>query len=157
MIPEKLGRNESIDWIPVDLLASIVLELAAIKPPGPGDHQTSHGQIVHAVNPSKVQWHDALLPVIAARLALTSKTTSMEIVPLTEWVEALKSASSVASEKEEASISAFKLVPFLSALAQGATRPTFETTNTAKLSKGLRQLEAVGENWANVWLTQWGY
>lgn len=156
LIPASLGRNELVDWIPVDLLSSIILELA-VDSPNKGDHETGQAKIVHAVNPHKVQWHETVLPVLLSRLTSKSVTGPMKVVSMAEWVESLRSASLVASEEDEAAISAFKLIPFLSALAQGDARPTFETVKTAKLSKGLRELEPVGERWVNSWLDQWGY
>ncbi|KAL2209399.1 acetyl-CoA synthetase-like protein [Sarocladium strictum] len=58
LLPSTLGRNETTDWIPVDLLSSIIFEMATGKGQSAG-----HSRILHAVNPQKAQWNTSVLPV----------------------------------------------------------------------------------------------
>ena len=154
MIPNSLGRNDWIDWIPVDHLSSTILELAGIGATEPLDSS----RIFHCVNPSRVRWKDALLPIVQSRLGQrVSLNGNIEIVSLDEWLDALKKAASKVDSKDEAKVSAFKLVPFLASLSQGYARPEFDTTATRMASQGLNSLAHVGAEWMNIWLDQWGY
>ncbi|OIW22562.1 acetyl-CoA synthetase-like protein [Coniochaeta ligniaria NRRL 30616] len=156
LVPGSLGRNEWVDWIPVDRLSSVIVELAGIE--SVDDEEKNSPRIFHCVNPSRVRWQDALLPVIRSRLEQgVSGGETVKTVELEEWVDALRIAAGEASRSDEARISAFKLVSFLSSLVQGHARPEFETIETSKHSKALTELQAVGEEWMNIWLDQWGY
>ncbi|KAF5010120.1 hypothetical protein FDECE_3706 [Fusarium decemcellulare] len=154
-VPETLGKNEWIDWIPVDHLASIVLELAQIEPRSDKTPDTP-GRIFHAVNPRRTRWSKALLPTVVDRLQAKSKV-KIETVPLADWVEALKAAVPEVDNKDEAAISAFKLVPFFEDLTLEGQRPVFQTVESQQQSRGIRELEAIGSQWIDSWLDQWGY
>lgn len=145
-----------MDWIPVDRLSSAIVELAGIGVVV-GEEESST-QILHCVNPKRVMWEDALLPVVLSRLQQkASGGKAVRAVGLEEWVGALRTAAAKASKADEVRISAFKLVSFLSSLVQGHARPEFETTETTNRSKVLRGLQEVGDEWMNIWLDQWGY
>lgn len=118
-----------------------------------------HGsRIFHCVNPNRVRWEDTLLPAVQARLSQElSSGRNMRVVGLDEWVDALKKAASKVGRKDEANVSAFKLIAFLASLPQGYARPEFDTVGTKKASKGLKSLPEVGAEWMNIWLDQWGY
>ena len=61
IIPESLGIMQDIDCIPIDLLSSIISELA-IKHTSPSGLPS----VLHTVNPSVTTWA-ALLPHVASR------------------------------------------------------------------------------------------
>ena len=153
LIPETLGRNDWIDWIPVDHLSTIILELAGISTTN-APREDSGLRVFHCVNPNRVLWKDALLPVIQSRLA---RKNNVAIVSLKQWIEALEKAANEVNTAEEAKVSAFKLVPFLASLPQGHARPEFDTSKTRKESLRLRELPKAGAEWTNSWLNQWGY
>ncbi|KAI5857326.1 acetyl-CoA synthetase-like protein [Durotheca rogersii] len=156
LVPESLGRNDQVDWIPVDLLSSIILQLARVEPEDGAEHATGP-QVFHAVNPQKTGWGQSLLPTVVSRLGTRSKTGSVEIVPLEKWIEGLQSV--VASPDSQGSdiLSASKLIPFLAGLSRSSAGPEFETSEATRLSGRLRGLERVGSEWLDIWLDQWGY
>jgi hypothetical protein len=154
-LPDSLGRNEWVDWIPVDQLSGIVLELSGIHS-GADSPKHISPRIVHAVNPQRCRWR-SLLPAIQITLSKQSKTGGMQVVSLQDWVEALNSASVGTSKDEVSKMSAFKLLKFLSSLTGGDIRPEFETVETVRCSQGLRSLKPIEASAVKVWLSQWGY
>lgn len=154
-LPDTLGKNERIDWIPVDELSSIILELAGIvDSPIKGKTLDSAPSIVHAVNPHKVEWRE-LLSSVKERL---SAKRSVDIVPLAQWVEALESAAkSTVGHKEQAEISAFKLVPFFAGLSGQGKRPEFDTLISQKHSLSLQNLQRITDKSMGAWLSQWNF
>ncbi|KAK7427361.1 hypothetical protein QQZ08_006130 [Neonectria magnoliae] len=154
-VPDTLGKNEWIDWIPVDHLSAIILDLAEIGSINKATDKTP--RIFHAVNPKRVQWSEALLQTVRKRIQAQSNKRTIEVVPLETWIEALKIAAQEVDVKDEAAISAFKLVPFLAGLAGEGARPEFQTIKSHEQSRGIRELEPVGPQWIESWLDQWQY
>ncbi|KAK7416594.1 hypothetical protein QQX98_005065 [Neonectria punicea] len=98
-VPQTLGKNECIDWIPVDHLSTVILELAEISSINKATDETP--RIFHAVNPKRVKWSEALLHTVRKRIQAQSNKRAIEVVPLENWIEALKAAAQAADEKDE--------------------------------------------------------
>lgn len=143
LVPDSLGTLDKVDWIPVDVLAPIVLELAL------GRHATRG--VYHAVNPKSTTW-EALLPSIQAEIGPDVKT-----VTLAAWVEALTASLSVSTtQKELAANPAVKLLDFYeSLLASEDAAPRLETGETEKASPMLAELGPVKGQWMVKWMKQW--
>ncbi|PSN72888.1 acetyl-CoA synthetase-like protein [Corynespora cassiicola Philippines] len=148
-LPEELGVMNDVDWIPVDVLGRTVVELAI--------HSNSHksdigAKVYHATNPKRVAWKE-MVPKISKCLDIEG---TMEIVPLAEWVSALR--ESVAGTDDVARNPAAKLVDFYESLARKTGDCLFlSTTETVKLSKNLAGLQAVQEDWIRNWMRQWAF
>lgn len=78
LVSETLGST-SVDWIPVDLLASIISDLISTRRKTGPDTRCA---VFNLVNPSVTSWR-ALLPDIQARYPV-------QPVPFTEWITALE-------------------------------------------------------------------
>lgn len=159
-----MGRNERLDWIPVDLLSGIILELAGIA----GDvNPETPPPIFHTVNPEPAGWETALLQTVRNRITKTQSqkggSSSVEVVSLKDWVDSLKNAAAAAEADTDseaaAQLSAFKLVPFFSSLvhSEAGPRPEFSTEVAGARSPSLRSLGAVRDEWMDLWMDQWGY
>ncbi|CAK7236186.1 putative NRPS-like protein biosynthetic cluster [Sporothrix eucalyptigena] len=148
LVPLSLGRNESVDWIPVDALAQILLEFAFVEAPSPTT-------LVHAVHPHAGTWTDALLPTVLSHLKKSN--ADVTAVPLDKWVARLTVDAAKATE-DASKLSAFRLVPFLTGLASTTAppRPHFDTTEAQKRSKTLQSLPAIAGDSMRIWLKQWG-
>lgn len=85
-IPTSLGPLEVVGWIPVDLLAQGIIELATYrmdsKYPGP--------TVSHAVNPQQTSW-GSLLPTVKRYL---DSSREVRTVSLEVWVNALRESTS---------------------------------------------------------------
>ncbi|KAL9583368.1 MAG: hypothetical protein Q9203_005113 [Teloschistes exilis] len=171
-IPVSLGPSTNIDWIPVDILSHVLVELMVNSASLEEDHcvqgngcssqhecgaegkrdRKASSIVYHAVNPRPTTW-STLLPVIIAHF----HNPSLEVVPLTEWVDALDAS---AGRIEDLHVNpALKLLDFYRGLASsiGSSNPIFETAETVNKSKELARLEAVKPEWMKLWLDQWNF
>ena len=147
VIPDSLGGLETVDWIPIDILANIIAELAL----QPSTALGPNGNTYHAVNPSKTTW-TALLPHVLAALGPT-----VHAIPLSDWVKTLRaSAETAISEGDLAINPAIKLMDFYEGLLSGESSvASLETRETEKASRTLRDLGPVQGEWMAKWIEQW--
>lgn len=149
-LPRSLGKLEQVDWIPVDILGSIIVELALaphdnaaeedIQPPG--------AIVYHTVNPNVTAW-EGLVPVILTALGVTN---NIEVVSLEAWLEALRDSESRTADL--AMNPALKLMDFFQDLNSGSA-PILETKRTARSSPSLARLSSVQSTWMENWTRQW--
>ena len=146
VIPDSLGALETVDWIPIDILSTIITELAlqpstARAPPAATTY--------HAVNPSKTTWA-ALLPHV-----LPALTPPVHAIPFPEWVQRLR-ASAETAEGDLVLNPAVKLLAFYEGLAGGGNKvASLETGETRMGSRALRDLGPVWGECMAGWVERW--
>lgn len=146
MIPESLGAMNTVDWIPIDILSLVIVQLALLR-----DRAPASPRVYHTVNSHTSTW-SSLLPVVQQHLGNDPK-----IVPLAAWLKALKQSSSTT---QNLSLNpAIKLLEFFENLQRNEHQslPTIETTATVKSSKILAQLGPVQPEWMERWIKQWDF
>lgn len=161
MLPRTLGLVDNIDWIPVDVLASIIVELLPIKStPARGANQTKGNEPVihHVANPKVTTWH-ALLPTISRYFG-----DELRIVDFPEWCEALrKSFESDSEHRDSEGNPAIKLWVYFDNLRDKMVRfprvraATLETRLSVQCSTTMASLSAVSPDWMALWLSQWAF
>ncbi|CAJ2508788.1 Uu.00g138140.m01.CDS01 [Anthostomella pinea] len=171
MLPSSLGTLDRIEWIPVDLLADVIIELAGVgqpaadqqQQPSPkrkGKRDVDHDIIVprelrvcHAVNPRVSHWQDISPSILRALPADTRAVT------WSEWVAALRDAQADGATAREAP--GLKLLDFYASLEteEEAARSPFnlETVESRRRSSTLEHLPAVSTEWMELWLRQWAF
>jgi nucleoside-diphosphate-sugar epimerase len=163
-LPDSLGGNSlggEVDWIPVDLLAPVLVELAGSLRGG----RDSGTKVFHCINPDRVRWAD-LVPAVVEELskALRSENggsdnpTEIVPVPLAEWMKQLQ--DSIAGDGGDVDIGrnpAAKLFGFYEQILaegeEGAMR--LSTFKAEELSKSLREMPAVQPEWVKGWVREW--
>ncbi|KAL8783658.1 MAG: hypothetical protein Q9195_009318 [Heterodermia aff. obscurata] len=163
-IPRSLGPSESIDWIPVDILSRVLVELMeASNTSSNSDYgndgnqyytpttQGNAARVHHAVNPHRTTW-SSLLPVIQEHFGHT-----LQAVSLQEWLATLE--KSATNTKDVTTIPAIKLLDFFQGLLRETqdSHSSFETVETESKSRELAALEAVKPEWMKLWLEQWNF
>ena len=175
-IPASLGLNDKIEWIPVDSLSQIIMDLlwefettwqdmpTELDLANSTGHNNSNSTAASAtrspavyniVNPSSTNWQ-SLLPAIQAYY----HGNPLEIVSLREWVDALQASVSNADHVDMVSANpAARLLNFFQTLAEREAElgPLFETSQATRASKTLRHLQAVSPEWMMRWLKQWNF
>ncbi|KAL3492079.1 putative NRPS-like enzyme [Aspergillus germanicus] len=170
-LPESLGGNSlsgEIDWIPVDLLAPVMVELAnSLCEGGISGGGGGGARVFHCVSPNRVRWTD-LIPAIAEELSIPTRfgnggleeSADVATVHLAEWVKSLQDSIAGDGGGDGADISrnpAAKLVGFYEQILaegeEGALR--LSTFRTEELSKGLRRMPAVWPEWVKGWVREW--
>ncbi|KAK4497666.1 hypothetical protein PRZ48_010319 [Zasmidium cellare] len=156
-LPENLGPVEDIDWVPVDIAAVALAELAFNLVQTAQNPKTG-ANFFHLVNPSCTQW-TKLVPSMTSMIP-----TDVRLVGFVEWVTILKESVNTAGGfqgVDEGVNPAAKLIDFFDNLQDRAIRfpkaksTLLETRETMKVSKTLAELDAVGPEWMALWMRQW--
>lgn len=145
-LPASLGPLERVDWIPVDELGRIIVELAVHRPM---DTENKVGaSVYHTVNPRSTEW-GLLAPSVA-------DTLGVETVPLVTWVDALRRSGT--EEGEMADNPAIKILDFYEGLVANPEGKTqLDTEGSICASPTLDGLQPIEATLMKQWLTQWGF
>ncbi|KAL2835427.1 hypothetical protein BJY01DRAFT_259225 [Aspergillus pseudoustus] len=163
-LPNTLGAAmDRVDWMPVDLLARVLVDLALES----GDEREGVN-VYHPVNTHPVSWTD-IRPVVAEILARVSGKT-VETISFREWiqrvrtdVESLGASAGAGSKVTETELKealarspAAKLLQFFEGImAETESGSVLDTTVTAQLSDKLSAVDAIKPDWIEKWVTEW--
>ncbi|KAF5024861.1 hypothetical protein F66182_3100 [Fusarium sp. NRRL 66182] len=78
--------NEEMTWLPVDLAASTILDLANLRGKEASDRTSDPDLVYHILNPKRFHWSRDMLP------SMTSAGFKFETLPTHEWMERLRSS-----------------------------------------------------------------
>ncbi|KAL8838457.1 MAG: hypothetical protein Q9170_002132 [Blastenia crenularia] len=163
LLPSTLASMDLVDWIPVDLLGNIIVELAGAAElhhaPKNGFHEidiepSGTIPVYHAVNPDYSTWAD-LVPIVHRSLG----ESCVSVVSWSEWVDALaKSQHSTADITQNPGL---KLLDFFATMKRdggaGLVVPRLDTERSEMKSGTLAGLKPVGAEWMERWLRQWAF
>ncbi|KAH7020725.1 uncharacterized protein B0I36DRAFT_251534, partial [Microdochium trichocladiopsis] len=149
VLPASLGKQDKVTWIPVDVPATVLLELTL------QDYDSKANLFVYNLtNPREASWNN-LFPVIQRQLAAKCGSQTVEVVPWEDWVALLESA---ATQKEASNnvMPGIQLLPFFQSMNHGGrTKKRFATAKAQERSPTLRGLEPVDVVWMETWMEQW--
>lgn len=151
-LPEKLGNQDTIDWVPIDLAAKSVVEISQTRTNQVWEKTGPKTSVSHVVNPSTVSWK-SLLPSI--KQALEKQTgVAQRTVPYKEWLEELSATPRTTEAAEERP--GIKLLDFYESLVpEGGGLPRLATDQTAKLSQAIATMGAIDAALMIKWIEQW--
>ncbi|KAJ5727271.1 NRPS-like enzyme [Penicillium malachiteum] len=157
-LPDSLGQAmDRVDWVPVDLLAEILVEVAVIN--------NSGLTVYHPVNLNPKSWKE-IQPFVTDALQKVFQKT-METISLRDWVLRVRKDVEAASQGDkvlkEAELQAHlaknpaaKLLEFFEGLvANTAPESVLDTQNTAQASEKVRAVDAVKPEWVEKWVGEW--
>jgi len=160
-IPESLGATFGrIDWVPIDLLADIIVQLALNN-----DQHDEGIQVFHPLNPEPSTWEKIRLDLVADISAVSGK--KIDLIPLETWIGRVKNdmetkagPGTVLKEGDLEKIlkvnPAIKLLEFYEDVLGGeGQRNILETKKAEGLSEKLRALDGVEREWMKKWLDEW--
>lgn len=164
MVPSSLGAMDQVDWVPVDSLSTIILELAGVvphpaKPDGTdrqptGIQETGNSlQVYNVTNPRTTSW-SSLVPVVNSHFH-----DKLQVVPWGQWLDTLRQASQDMTSAAARNNPGLKLLDFFESLENdaGSLAPPLAMTRTLTSSPTLRDLQAVDDQWMELWLKQWAF
>ncbi|ROV98462.1 hypothetical protein VPNG_08540 [Cytospora leucostoma] len=147
-----------VDWIPVDLLSSIIWELSTVSHRA-GDEKNDLGslQIFHLVNPEPRSWAD-ILPVVKAGLGGVGPWEEMS---MKDWTSELENTDFNDKDAVE-SRPAVKILHFFQGVRdrQGVTHAkgdVFSTDMVQSSSKIIHDVSPVQDEWLLRWMKDWGF
>ncbi|KAI9647265.1 hypothetical protein NHQ30_003648 [Ciborinia camelliae] len=145
-VPKSLAAMDRIDWVPVDVLSNVILDLADCTNPSKTSTEYSSTPFFHLVNPTSITWSD-LYPVVVKNIG-----PECEIVEWSEWVARLRASAERGEIKENRGI---KLLEFYEGTSKAFPLATLETTKTVQKSETLGNLGPVTQDWMKLWMRQW--
>lgn len=154
-IPDARALGD-IDWIPADLLSSIIWDLSAV-PKSTTDKQNGAGllQTFHLVNPVRRPWAEMLAAIKTGLVG----AGSLQDVSMTDWVSELENTD-LNNKEEVLSKPAVKLEFFKGVgVRQGVTvvnGVAFSTEKAKGSSKVMLGLDPVKDEWLLKWIKDWG-
>ncbi|KAF7192480.1 Non-canonical non-ribosomal peptide synthetase FUB8 [Pseudocercospora fuligena] len=147
ILPKTLGNQDTVDWVPMDLAAKSVVELAAAR-----SKQSEKLAITHLVNPRTVSW-SSLVPTVKTSLE-QERGEAVKVVSFKEWLQALSSSPRTPEEIEKKP--GLKIIDFYEALqTEGSGLPPMSTSQTQKLSKTVAQMKPIDSTLMAKWLKEW--
>ncbi|KAI0904361.1 male sterility protein-domain-containing protein [Ustulina deusta] len=166
-LPDSLGDYDcnvkDVDWVPVDVLADVVVGLLLKGWAGFNQEQPTDVLVYYLVNLQRTSWGD-ILPVILSTLSdLKSKHdrgTSVDVVSRQEWLMRLsKSADDLdalqAGNDLAGSNPALRLLDFYEEKFAEKVFPHWETENAASVVTTLQGMDGVShrdmEKWVQLW------
>ncbi|CAG9983307.1 unnamed protein product [Clonostachys byssicola] len=146
VLPESLGNNNGLNWIPVDIVGQIISNTVAKT----ARQQNGRTRVLHVSSPTTVDWSD-LIYTISAQLK-----PEMKIVTLQMWVDKLNEC--LKRGDNAAQVPAVKLYDFFSGfLDSGHTATHLEVGGQLKPWEDMLSSKAVQRSWLQNWIRQWGY
>ncbi|EXJ71847.1 uncharacterized protein A1O5_04348 [Cladophialophora psammophila CBS 110553] len=158
VLPSDLDGMNSVTWVPVDILAESLVELAL----GDAARSADDIPVYHLVNPAKSTW-ESLWPVAQQYFQNTKAEADpdIKVVPYHEWLKVLQENASVDQSQEAIQrIPAIKILDFYESLdtsGNAASDPEFSTQNAVKRSPTLQNCGTVKTEWMELWLKQWNF
>lgn len=167
MLPSSLGMLDTVDWIPIDAAAQVIVELLPVRrllpknqPMDSANENPTNAEdetepvVYHVINPCTRTWSD-LLPTIRSNLGITESS----LVSLTSWIDALNHSLHASTDASEVN-PAVKLLPFFEKLQMqvrtAKEKPLlFQTEKTARRSMTMAWLGPVTNEWMELWMRQW--
>ncbi|APA15728.1 hypothetical protein sscle_15g104980 [Sclerotinia sclerotiorum 1980 UF-70] len=161
-IPSSLGSSlGKIDWVPVDLLADIIVELTLYE----NKEKETQIQVFHPLNPHPTTWENVKEDLVADLSSITGK--EIDIVPLDIWIARVKqdveSKAGVGKMLIDGELDgilevnpAVKLIDFYEdVLGDKGVSNVLEVEGTMRVSGALRGLERVQRGWIGKWIGEW--
>ncbi|MCJ1242991.1 hypothetical protein MMC30_000187 [Trapelia coarctata] len=147
VLPDSLGVQDKITWIPVDILANIIVELIVSDCASTAERWT----VFHNLeNPHPTTWQ-GLLPAVRSRFPADAK-----VIPYETWLRALQDSADSTTEDEVSANPAVKLLDFFEGLAKSEGVPEMSTEETARRSEAMAGLGPVEGKWVERWMEGWG-
>lgn len=166
-LPDDLGAQFSeVDWVPVDLLADVLVDLVVSSPQAGPDHGEGGGgaRVYNLRNPHTTTWRQLLPSVIdTIKARLGSDSAPPEVVPPSVWLKRLEQAGSREDGDDAATNPAIKLVDFYrdylwkSDGKEGVApkTPPMDIEKACARSSALGGVEAISPQSVQKWVEEW--
>ncbi|KAH7390129.1 putative NRPS-like enzyme [Cadophora sp. MPI-SDFR-AT-0126] len=152
ILPETLGNMDTVDWVPVDLLSTIIVELAEKIVHHKSDKD--QGTLVYNLtNPQTTTW-SSLLPTVQEFIGVH------KVVSFNDWLQVLQQSSTANNGALIASNPGVKLLDFYHSLSGKETAMVgsrYAVDSLMRDSKQASDLTAVSPDWMRLWLRQWSF
>ncbi|KAH8689580.1 hypothetical protein BGW36DRAFT_352001 [Talaromyces proteolyticus] len=148
ILPRDLGSLDVVEWMPVEDVASTVLEISGVTSQQPALDMTGYFNVV---NPSPVHWAE-LTP--AVREFYGQKGLDLKLVSLAEWVKVVEESAEIGNRNP-----AIKLLEtFKSMIGKaGSASPQFALDRARMASSTFTQMDPITPEMVQRWCRQWNF
>ena len=145
-LPESLGAADSVDWMPVDTVAQIMVDILGVE------EEDKSERVYHVQNPRHAVWKD-LVPAIRTRIG----GEKVELVSFARWTERLKERAG--DQDAGMDLPALRLLDFFERLSKGEGKKiaTLDVKNTVMVSPVLAGVGPVTQEMMALWMERWGF
>ncbi|KAI1461675.1 acetyl-CoA synthetase-like protein [Annulohypoxylon moriforme] len=149
MLPDNLGIFDVVDWMAIEDVAHLVLEVSGVEQRLPVDKIDGY---FHAVNPKTTTWAKLSAAVKEFYGPRIKKTVSFR-----EWIDALKASQETTTDVSKNP--GIKLIDSYEGFFAGSDQPPvkFAMERTKSYSKTAANMEAVTPELIQNWCKQWNY
>ncbi|KAI0449288.1 hypothetical protein F5B21DRAFT_51707 [Xylaria acuta] len=149
VLPQDLGSNNRVDWVPIERVARLVLDVAGAAPEQRIEAEEINGYF-HAVNTSVTTW-DQLAPIVQQYYGDRIKA----LVSWQDWVDRLENSST--DDEEIEANPGLKLVETYRGMALGAAPVILDVQRTNERSKAMAEAPMISAELMMQWLRQWNF
>ncbi|KAI9042659.1 non-ribosomal peptide synthetase [Aspergillus affinis] len=150
--PVTFPSRDRLDWIPVDKLSKVLLEILRYSTESNETQLPSGTHVYHVINPSWTSWSE-IAPEV---LACYPDKLDIQPVSFENWVEDLKKAVETTTTDPKANPAAKLLDFFKNAVHESAEARMLPPIRAQEASSLLRRVGCVNTLWISNWMRQWG-
>jgi thioester reductase-like protein len=148
LLPKEIGWQDVVQWMPVEDVASAILEIAGIKSQPPASDMTGYFNLL---NPSQARWGDL---ATAVQEFYSQKGYPLEIVSLSTWVKAVEASAASGNSHPATKL----LQTFQSMLSEaGSAGPEWSLDKAKTASTTLRHMGPITPEMMQRWCRQWNF
>ncbi|KAI1445617.1 putative NRPS-like enzyme [Annulohypoxylon stygium] len=159
-LPDSLGPQFSeVDWLPADLLAEVVVDLAGHRGSGDGGRDGSGAVVFNLRNPNTASWNLLVLAIVEAVRDRLGR--DLGVISSSSWLDRLQEAAAGDSSdltRTAKSNPAIKLVSFYSNdlwAGKDSESKLMSVERALGASSTLREMPSVGVEWMRKWVNEW--
>ncbi|KAI0913540.1 hypothetical protein F4823DRAFT_622138 [Ustulina deusta] len=149
VLPRDLGSNNRIDWVPIERVARLVLDVVGAAPGQRIEAKEISGYF-HAVNTSATTWGE-IAPIAQQYYGSRIK----QLVSWQEWVDRLENSGS--TEKEIGANPGLKLIETYRGMALSAAPVVLDLQRTNERSKAMAEAPMISAQLMAQWFRQWDF
>lgn len=152
MLPSDLGQMSTVDWTPIEGIASLILEVSGVTQHVPIEKVKGY---FHGINPQQTKWEE-LVPAVRE---FYGEDRIKNMLPFHEWVEELEKSLSTTEDVNKNPgvklLDTYRAWARAAQMGQGYVRMDMERTkNYSPTMKGMR---AVTTGLMRNWCRQWNF
>lgn len=165
LLPDSLGAMRTISWVPVDILAKVILQLLDVTCGHASETEHSslkEPAVYNLVNPQISAWSELITTVQKG----LGEPSNIQIVPFGDWVEALAKSTNDNHGFVAETNPATKLLDFFRLISRDSQQLEsqkvneqleYEVKRLKKDSSEAAQLGPVSPEWMKIWLKKWAF
>lgn len=161
VFPATFPSRDRVDWIPVDRLSRILVEILwSASQQDDNDSSSLSSKTFHVVNPRPVSWS---ADVAADVVRSYPEDKKVRAVTFEQWVEALRASEEDGEGEPDVTRNpAIRLLDFYAGIARTAAddgkkdEVVLLSEASREASETLRGLGPVNRDWLETWMVQWG-